>query len=96
MKQASREKMMALISAKYPKLFLKTTEEFDGGKGGIWSSGENGDEAKDGFALFNYYTQDYKEVRYQFGVHKEIRELLEANGWYAEWYDAGTIMFWIS
>jgi len=90
----SRTKMMAKLEAKYPKLFMRTTEEFNGSKGGIWSSAENGDEAKDGFNLFNYYSEDYNEVRYHIGVHKEIYNLLEKNGWYAEWNDPGTIMFW--
>jgi len=96
MKQpATREQMMEIIRAKYPKLFMKTTEEFDGSKGGIWSSCENGDEAGDERPLFNYYAEDYKEKTYVLGVHREIGDLLEKNGWYAEWYDAGTIMFYL-
>ena len=82
----TRENLMAILKAKYPSMFLKTTEEFDGGK--------NGDEAKDGRPLFDYYTQDGGEVHYVFGVHKEIGAILEKNGWYAEWYDAGTLMFY--
>jgi len=87
---------MELIKAKYPKLFMRTTEDFNGSENGIWSSGENGDEASDGFRLFDYYNEDYKEKRYIFGVHKEFLELLEKNGWFAEWHDPGTIMFWVS
>ena len=94
MKTATREKMLSLINTKYPELFTRTTEEFNGNKGGIWSSGEGSDYAKDEFKLFNYYAEDAKEKRYVFGVHKEIGNLLEKNGWYAEWYDCGTIMFW--
>ena len=90
----TRENLMAILKAKYPSMFLKTTEEFDGGKGGIWVGGENGDEAKDGRPLFDYYTQYGGEVHYVFGVHKEIGAILEKNGWYAEWYDAGTLMFY--
>jgi hypothetical protein len=87
----TREKMMELLEAKYPQMFLRTTEEFDGGKGGIWTSGEDGLAGKDGFALFNYYAEG---KRYQFGVHTEIYEFLEGHGWYAEWYDCGTIMLY--
>jgi len=94
-KVATRDEMIDLLSAKHPKLFIRTTEQFNGSIGGIWSSGENGDLAKDGHRLFNYYAQDFKETRYTFGVHKEINTLLSKNGWYAEWYDAGTIMFWL-
>jgi len=90
----NREEMMDILRKAYPKMFLKTTEEFNGSKGGIWSSGEDGLTAKDGFRLFNHHVEDYKEIRYVFGVHNEIGNLLEENGWYAEWYDGGTIMFW--
>jgi hypothetical protein len=90
----NREQLQNKLKEKYPKLKVRTTEEFDGGKGGLWVSGEDGIEAKDGFSLFDYYAEDYKEVRYIFGVHKEIGDYLEANGWYAEWYDAGTIMIY--
>jgi hypothetical protein len=88
---ATREKMMELLEAKYPNMFLRTTEEFDGGKGGIWTSGEDGLAGKDGFALFNYYAEG---KCYQFGVHTEIYNFLEKHGWYAEWYDCGTIMLY--
>jgi hypothetical protein len=88
---ATREKMMELLEAKYPQMFLRTTEEFDGGKGGIWTSGEDGLTAEDGFALFNY---DSEGKHYELGVHTEIYEFLEGHGWYAEWYDSGTIMLW--
>ncbi len=90
----TREGLMVILETKYPKLFLRTTEEFDGSKGGIWTSGENGDKAKDGKLLFDYYTQDGGEVHYVFGIHKEIRTILEANGWYGQWHDAGTLMFY--
>jgi len=87
----SRTQLMKKLKVKYPKLFLKTTEEFGLNGGGIWSSGENGDEASDGFELFDYYAESN---RYEFGVHTEMVEFLKINGWFAEWYDGGTIMFW--
>ncbi len=92
---ATRDEMMAVLEARYPKMFLRTTEEFNGSKGGIWSSGEDDLPAKDEFPLFDYYAEDYEEVRYVFGVHREIGDLLEENGWFAEWHDCGTIMFWL-
>lgn len=93
MKSITREDMMAKIASKYPKLSLRTTEEFDGGQKGIWIAGtESGITAKDGFKLFDSWVEDYKETRYVLGVHKEFGNLVEANGWYCEWYDAGTMM----
>ena len=92
----SRENLMAILVEKYPQLNLRTTEEFNGNKGGIWVGGtESGITASDEQLLFDYYAEDWLETTYQFGVHNEIREVLEANGWFAEWHDCGTIMFWL-
>jgi hypothetical protein len=91
----TREQMMELLEAKYPKMFLNTTEEFDGGNGGIWTSGEDGLEAEDGWVLFDYYAEIRSLAsKYELGVHTEIYEFLKEHGWYAEWHDAGTIMLW--
>ena len=88
----TRDEMMTTIEEKYPKLFMRTTEEFNGSKNGIWSSAENNDVAKDGLKLFDYYTEN--QTKYELGVHQEITNILAKNGWFAEWYDVGTIMFW--
>ena len=88
----SRDQVIKLLETKYPRMFLKTSEEFNGAEGGIWTSGEDQLLAKDYSPLFDYYVEDY--ARYDIGVHKEIGELLEKQGWYAEWYDAGTVMLW--
>ena len=89
--KTTREQMMELLKVKYPLMFLRTTEEFNGNTGGIWTSAEDGIEAKDEFPLFDYYAQGW---RYELGVHTEIYSFLEKHGWYAEWYDAGTVMLW--
>ena len=91
-----RQKLIDAITKKYPTIDLRDAEEFGPSyKSGIWVAGtENGITAADEFRLFDYYAEDYKEVRYQFGVHKEIREILDEFGWYGEWYDAGTMFFW--
>jgi len=88
----SRDQVIKLLETKYPRMFLKTSEDFNGAEGGIWTGGEDHLPAKDGHSLFDYYAEDY--ARYDIGVHKEIGELLEKQGWYAEWYDAGTVMLW--
>ena len=91
----SREKLIELLEKKYPEMNLDTTESFNGSEGGIWNrSTEDGLEAKNGMRLFDYYAEDYQEKNYVFGVHNEIGKFLEKHGWYAEWNDAGTIMFW--
>ena len=88
----TRNQVMCLLAKKYPKMFLRTTEEFSGSEGGIWTSGESGPSAKDGNPLFSYYSEN--PHKYEIGVHKEVYDYLEKLGWYCEWYDAGTIMIW--
>ena len=62
--------------------FLRTTEEFDGHKGGIWTTNEEPSEALGG------------NVLYGNGVHPILGELMDKHGWFAEPYDAGTLMMW--
>ncbi len=64
--------------------FFKTVEEFYSkpiqSDGGIWTGGE-GEPSIDGVGIFNYYN----------GNNTKVMEYLEDNGWYVEWYDAGTV-----
>lgn len=64
-----------------------TTEEFNGGIGGLWISAEAGDD------YFNYYAEGWHDT---FGVDPALNQFVEDNGWYFEWYDPGTIMLWLS
>jgi hypothetical protein len=64
-----------------------TTEEFGISKGGIWVSGESTP------SLFNYYSEGWMDT---FGVQPKLNDFVEKNGWYFEWYDAGTMMVWSS
>jgi hypothetical protein len=88
-KKLDRDDMMAWIG-KYMD-FVKTTEEFNGSQGGIWVSGENGDEYK-GRVIYAYYSEDYKNRT--FGVDNKWEKELNKRGWYSEWHDAGTSMIW--
>lgn len=90
----SREKLIAKLEKAYPDMFLRTTEEFSGSKGGIWTSGEEPPEDKDGLPLFDYWAEDYQEKYYVFGVRVHLHNFLKRNGWYGEWHDAGTMMLW--
>jgi len=92
-KETPREVLTQLLDVRYPGMLLKTTEAFSSdSKGGIWTSAEDGIQAKDGLPLFAYDAEDY--ARYDLGTHKELVEWLGQHGWYAEWYDAGTVMLW--
>ena len=88
-KTLNREEMMEWLEGYLD--FVRTTEDFDGAKGGIWVSGENGDMYK-GKRIFDYYNEDYK--KYEFGVYVPFAKEMRKRGWYGEWYDAGTMMIW--
>jgi len=64
--------------------FFRTVEEFYGEEiesdGGIWTGGE-GDPSIDGIGIFNYWGSN----------NTDVTNFLEENGWFAEWYDAGTM-----
>ena len=88
-KKLDRDDMIKWIE-KYMD-FVRTTEEFNGSEGGIWVSGENGDEYK-GREIYDYYSSDYKNRT--FGVDNRWEKELNKRGWYSEWHDAGTSMIW--
>ena len=88
-KKLDRDDMIKWIE-KYMD-FVRTTEEFNGSQGGIWVSGENGDEYK-GRVIYDYYSEDYKNRT--FGVDNRWEKELNKRGWYSEWHDAGTSMIW--
>lgn len=54
---------------------------------GIWFKGSE-DPASDGLPIFDYWSMDYDS----FGVHPKLNKILESADWYAEPYDAGTLM----
>ena len=84
----SRNQLMNWLSKHMD--FVETTEDFSGSEGGIWVSGENGDEYK-GLTIYSYYAQGSD---YSLGVLNEWEQKLNDWGWYSEWYDAGTIMIY--
>lgn len=88
-KKLGRDDMIKWIE-KYMD-FVSTTEEFNGSQGGIWVSGEAGDEYK-GRVIYAYYSEDYKNRT--FGVDNKWEKELNKRGWYSEWHDAGTSMIW--
>ena len=91
-KTLTRDEMMATMRNKYGLSFVKTTEEFDGEKGGIWLGGSDGKlmpNAKDD--MFNYY---HGGSKYPQGVHKDLAKFLDKCGWYGQFADPGTVMLW--
>ena len=85
----NREKFMDLLDSKYG-FKSRTTEEFDGSKGGVWVSGEDG-QSLGGKRIFNYYAEG---KAYELGVLVKFEQAINKLGWYSEWYDTGTMMLW--
>lgn len=100
----NREKLMGILAEKFPKMWMKTTEEFNGHTGGIWTGEgssvdenlideETNDVETFDVPIFNF---DADNTIYEMGVHKSLVAVLDEHGWFAEWYDSGTIMIYIS
>lgn len=84
----NRDQMMDWIGKSMK--FVRTTEDFNGSKGGIWLSAENGDTFK-GRPIYDYYAEG---SAYDLGVLAAWEKELNNRGWYSEWNDAGTVMVW--
>ena len=81
-KVMTQEQMMEALRAKGVDV-IGTTGQFGIGEGGIWVSGESTTN------LFNYWSEAWYNT---FGVQPKLNQFVEDNGWYFEWYDAGTMM----
>jgi len=77
--------MMEALTVKGVRV-VGTTREFGTGGDGIWISGE------DTPSLFDYWSPSWADT---FGVEPQLNAFVEENGWYFEWYDAGTIMAYV-
>lgn len=90
--ETTREQLMGKLLKSYPDMILHTTEEFNGSKGGIWTSAEDCPLDRNEMPLFDYYAEG---SYYELGVALHFYNFLERNGWYAEWYDCGTMMIYL-
>jgi hypothetical protein len=81
-----RETLMQKLSDKGVHV-VGTTEDFYGYENGdgIWISAESTPK------LFNYYGGAYGHHAY---IDPKLEKLVSKNGWFFEWYDAGTMMIW--
>ena len=80
----NRDNMMTALKEKGAHV-VGTTQDFGLGGEGIWVSGESQP------TLFDYYSERWMNT---FGVQPKLNQFVEKNGWYFEWYDAGTMMVW--
>jgi hypothetical protein len=87
----SRETLIQKLQKAYPQMNCKLTEDFNGDEGGVWLSGEDGIEDRNGLPIFDYYAESNL---YVFGVIDHLHNFADRNGWLFEWYDCGTMMVW--
>ena len=89
MKAKEIKAMMTALKSKGVKV-SGTASEFYGAKAsneGIWVAAEYTP------SLFDYYSPAWGDT---FGVEPKLNQMVEDNGWYFEWHDAGTMMVWES
>jgi len=87
MKAKEIKAMMTALKSKGVKV-SGTASEFYGAKAsneGIWVAAEYTP------SLFDYYSSVWGDT---FGVEPKLNQMVEDNGWYFEWHDAGTMMVW--
>lgn len=87
------ETLQKQLKTRWPKIHIcGTVQDFDKSyeTDGLWVSAENSFD-KDGLDLFDYWSEDYKEVLYVDKVRKPVWNFLQKNGYYVEWNDAGTV-----
>jgi len=76
------------------KLEVVGSEEFDGRSGGLWI--KNNPELADEYQSYDYnaWSYDSEEKHFTMGVHNDIYKYLNKNGYFAEFYDSGTLMIY--
>lgn len=65
--------------------FLRTTEDFSGSVGGIWTTNETASSALGEEVIYSIERCE---------EHPKVKALLEACGWFIEPHDSGTLMIW--
>jgi hypothetical protein len=83
-KTLDRDAMMSWFKSK-GRDFVKTSEDFNGEKSGIWLSKADNDKQID---------QSSSSSKFDNGVLKSFRKLTADKGWEITFYDAETIMVW--
>ena len=74
------------ITKRFPSVWLKDGEDFNGSKGALWSG--------EGSEIDGNYAFDYYGFRDTMGVHPELFEYLNKIGLHSEWYDSGTVLIY--
>jgi len=95
-----REEMIKLLHQKFPNVIARTERFKKDDVNGIWSGAESSsfiDDAKkiDAFNPSGAYSYNPRlDKDYVLEVHKKLAKFLEDNGWYTEFYDDATPIFY--
>ena len=85
-----RDQLKAELKRRWPKMWLKNSEEFNGAEGGLWSgAGASGE-----FFSSEWYFSDPQEKEYVAGVRRDVNAVLDEYGFFAEFQDPETILIW--
>lgn len=90
----TRNKLIKILEATFPRMNCRLSEDFDGSKGAIWT-GEDAPDI-DGHAMFNHYgaSMDPMETVWILGTHRKLWDLLDKHNWHAEFHDSGTVFLY--
>lgn len=87
--------MLDKLTKAYPTLQVTETKSTSDGNNFVVDriviNAEESPEDRDGFRIFDYWVEDYKEERYIFGIRKHLHNFLQRNGWYGEWVNPYTM-----
>lgn len=89
----SEAQMLVQLKADYPQLVVAPMSEFTGhgGSTGLWLRNTEDAVTADGDRIYDAYTGIQHR---EFGVEIKFAQWLRDRGWFAEPYDAGTLMFY--
>ena len=97
MKSITKDKLMKVLSEKFPKMWMKDGAEFDADyKNSIWTgegSMYHDEDLNIDIPIFDHYGSNY---HYTLGVLDVLVEVLNEYGLYAEAYDGGTYFIFVN
>jgi hypothetical protein len=96
----SREEMLKLLHQKFPNVIAKNEPFQKDDTRGIWSGAENSsfidkDKKISAFNPVGSYSYNQRlDKNYEEEVHKTLHKFLKDHGWYTEFYDNATPIFY--
>lgn len=92
-KKPTRDEMMALITNRFPNIWMKPSEQFNGTKDAIWTGTDSFIDKDKKIPAFN---DSIESKKYDLGVHVTLVAFLSKHGYYAEAYDCGTFFIYMT